>query len=210
MPAQPRIAFSSFPSSSDLQYGVWERVNSRILGDSSTKRVASSSTGVTHHALTAPALATAVLAKPVLPKPVLAKPVLPKPVLSDRLPGAAPRGVWQLLAANNRELGRSARAYPSFREALSHVAEIREAAAQLALRVDRHQHLGTWFWIAEYGDEPVITSARFFGSAAEAAKTATGAVLAIALAAVDELPRSRPARRCQGDPARENSDTAPW
>lgn len=200
MPAQPRIAFSSFPSSSDLQYGVWERVNSRILGDSSTKRVASSSTGVTRHALTAPALATSVLVKPVLAKPVL----------SDRLPGAAPRGVWQLLAANNRELGRSARAYPSFREALSHVAEIREAAAQLALRVDRHQHLGTWFWIAEYGDEPVITSARFFGSAAEAAKTATGAVLAIAIAAVDELPRSRPARRCQGDPARENSDTAPW
>ncbi|GAA3883833.1 hypothetical protein GCM10022381_27520 [Leifsonia kafniensis] len=175
MPAQPRIAFSSFPSASDLQFAVWKRVNARILGGVPTNARASNS---------------AVLTEPV--------------------PSTAPRGVWQLLAANNRELGRSALAYSSFRDAFSHVARVREMATQLALRVERHHDLGTWFWVADYVDEPVITSARLFGSASEAAKTATGAVLAFSQATIDDKPRSRPGRRCPPEPARENSDSAPW
>ena len=131
-------------------------------------------------------------------------------VLVEPMLRTAPRGIWQLLAANNRELGRSAQAYPSFRDALSHVEEIREVAAQLAIRIDRHAHLETWYWVADSSGHPVITSARYFSSAAEAAKTATGAVFALAQATFDATPRSRPGRRGAGEPARESSDSALW
>jgi hypothetical protein len=175
MPTQPRIAFSSFPSASDPQFAVWQRVNARILGSSSPAGRPSNSA-----------------------------------VLTEPLARTAPRGIWQLLAANNRELGRSAQAYPTFRAALDHVEEIREVASMLALRVDRHAHLETWYWVADLSDESVITSSRFFSSAAEAAKTATGAVFALAHATFDQAPRSRPRRHSAGESTRESSDSAPW
>lgn len=184
MPANARIAFSSFPSSYDLQFAVWRRVTERILGESPTTRSAASSMQRSS-ALTASALA-------------------------HHVPLTAPRGIWQLLAANNRELARSTSDYSRFSEALAHIVQLKEAATLLEVRVDRQSHQRDWFWVADCDGEPVMASARVFTSASEAAKTAAGAVLAFALATIDELPRDRPARRPASASTRASSDAQRW
>ncbi|PJJ64990.1 hypothetical protein [Compostimonas suwonensis] len=164
MRLSPRVSFSSFASTDDPQFAVWKRVNMKMLG------------GVDEE-----------------PQP--------RPGVSSRGPGrgasttarrepSRPCGIWQLLASNNRELGRSARAYLTFAGASAHVRELQENAGELIIRVDSHRYLGTWFWYLEFEGTPVVTCVRTFGSAADAAHTASGAVLALGQAVLDESPRS--------------------
>ena len=70
---------------------------------------------------------------------------------------------WRLLGSNNRELGRSARAYPDAEAALAAVAEIRALAASAGAHIVHDPASGLWSWqLADPEGAVAATSGRGF------------------------------------------------
>jgi len=75
-----------------------------------------------------------------------------------------PLGIWRLLASNNRELGRSGRAYPSFESARDDVLRLQRIVDELVVVGVRGAVSSQFGWVATLDDVPVITSGRWFGA----------------------------------------------
>jgi len=77
---------------------------------------------------------------------------------------AAAGGVgWRLLGANNRELGRSAVAYPDAESALKGVDVVRALATSGTAHIVHNPSVSTWSWHLEGADGAVVaTSGRGF------------------------------------------------
>jgi hypothetical protein len=85
---------------------------------------------------------------------------------AEPAPGAALCGVWRILATNNRELGRSARAYKSFDAARTHVLALREAVDELVTTSVSGGAPGMHGWFMSLQSVPVLTCGRWYGSSA--------------------------------------------
>jgi uncharacterized protein YegP (UPF0339 family) len=81
-----------------------------------------------------------------------------------RLVGGAGTGIgWRLLGANNRELGRSASAYPDAEAALDGVGHVREIAVLAQAHIVHDSSNGMWAWQVHDSDGAVAaTSGRGF------------------------------------------------
>lgn len=136
MSAKPRIVFSTFRSSADPMFLSYARFN-RVIG-ASVRRASPSD------AVAAPALVLG----------------------AEPAPGAALCGVWRILATNNRELGRSARAYKSFEAARTHVLALQAAVDELVTTSVSGGVPGMHGWFMSLRSVPVLTCGRWYGSAA--------------------------------------------
>jgi hypothetical protein len=100
------------------------------------------------------------------------------------------RVVWQVVAANNRLLGRSSRSY---------VALLKTRAADLTRSIELDDQRGTWGWTYSFGGAPLARSARDFGTRLACVSAAeqflSSAVLAEADSSYLHQPRRRPAPR---------------
>jgi hypothetical protein len=81
-----------------------------------------------------------------------------------RLAGAAGGGGvgWRLLGSNNRELGRSARAYPDAESALGAVSAVRDLAQSGDAHIVHDPATGLWAWHLFEGEALVANSGRGF------------------------------------------------
>jgi hypothetical protein len=82
----------------------------------------------------------------------------------SRPESSGPLGIWRLLASNNRELGRSGRAYPSFESARDDVLRLQRVVDELVIVGVRGAVSSQFGWVATLDDVPVITSGRWFGA----------------------------------------------
>lgn len=70
---------------------------------------------------------------------------------------------WRLLGSNNRELGRSSRAYPDAESALAAVTAIRSLAVASSAHIVHDPATGTWSWqLADSDGSVAATSGRGF------------------------------------------------
>lgn len=156
MSAKPRIVFSTFRSSTDPMFVSYARFN-RVVGASARRAASAPSQVMILGGLPATAgdsdreAAAGETAAVVAPVPAA---------------GSALCGVWRVLASNNRELGRSARAYKSFDAARSHVLSLRDAVDDLVTTTVSGAAPGTHGWFMSLRAVPVMTCGRWYGSAA--------------------------------------------
>lgn len=69
---------------------------------------------------------------------------------------------WRLVGANNREIARSARTFPSFHECYQAARHVQQRLT-LAVTTLRHDDvLNLWAWRAQLDDVPVATSGRLY------------------------------------------------
>jgi hypothetical protein len=99
---------------------------------------------------------------------------------------AGPLGIWRLLASNNRELGRSGRAYPSFEAAREHVLRLQQVVDDLVVVGVRGAASSQYGWIATLGDVPVVTSGRWFGASSTSMHSAATTLAAFETAIVSD------------------------
>ena len=97
-----------------------------------------------------------------------------------------PRGVWRLLASNNRELGRSAHPFESFDSARLQVIRLRVDADLLETVAVHGPVAGTHGWVVLSDGAPVMTCGRWFGSDATATDAAKAAVETLCCAEVSD------------------------
>lgn len=174
MSATPRIVFSTFRSSADPMFLAWTRFLQTVEG-------AARRTG------------SIAVARPGTPAatPVPRRPPMAHPVVAD---GAC--GVWRILASNNRELGRSARAYTSYAAARAHVIALRAGIDDLRLTTVSGERTGMHGWYLSHGRQPVITCGRWYGAAASGTTAAFAAIDALGEAEIEEVVRRlEPPRR---------------
>ncbi|GAA3457923.1 hypothetical protein GCM10018962_97570 [Dactylosporangium matsuzakiense] len=91
----------------------------------------------------------------------------PAAVHPHRMGRSAPAGAgdwyaWRLIGANNHELGRSARSFGSYRQALDAFAELRAGADRLVRRPVHDRSTGRWGWRLELGGVAVAASGRWY------------------------------------------------
>ncbi len=91
-------------------------------------------------------------------------------------------GVWRLLATNNRELARCALVYVSPGAALDAVRLEQGRVLDMAVTTVRGPRATTHGWVIRRGDRPVVTAARWYESAGEAAAAARAATVVLATA----------------------------
>ncbi|MBO1737922.1 hypothetical protein [Leifsonia sp. TF02-11] len=178
MSATPRIVFSMFRSSSDPMFLAWARFLQAV--EAGARRTAS---------------VAAVTVAPGAPSRPLEQVRRAQPVVRA-VPATAPCGVWRVLAPNNRELGRSARAYTSFASARAHVTALRASVDELGIVAVNGERAGMSGWYVTRKGLPVITCGRWYGAAASGATAALAALDALAVAVVEDSPRRlEPPRR---------------
>jgi hypothetical protein len=69
---------------------------------------------------------------------------------------------WRLVGANNREIARSARTFPTFHECYQAARQVQQRLA-LAVTTVRHDDvLNLWAWRAQLDGTPVATSGRLY------------------------------------------------
>ncbi|MDI9890720.1 hypothetical protein AB0870_12700 [Microbacterium proteolyticum] len=93
-------------------------------------------------------------------------------------------GVWRLLATNNRELARCARIFVSPRAAFDAVVAEQSRVDEMTVTAVRGPQSTTHGWVIRRGDRPVLTAARWYESASEAAAAGRAASTALATATV--------------------------
>ncbi|CAM5385586.1 hypothetical protein [Leifsonia shinshuensis] len=155
MSAKPRIVFSTFRSSTDPMFVSYARFN-RVVGASARRAASAPSQVMILGGL--PATAGDSDREPASAETAAVAPV--------PAAGSALCGVWRVLASNNRELGRSARAYKSFDAARSHVLSLRDAVDELVTTTVSGTAPGTHGWFMSLRAVPVMTCGRWYGSAA--------------------------------------------
>ena len=79
-----------------------------------------------------------------------------------RLDGGVGGVAWRLLGPNNRELGRSARAYADAEQAHQSIELIRRAAHAAAASVHHRTDTGLWVWSMHDDRDVLVTSGRGF------------------------------------------------
>lgn len=109
--------------------------------------------------------------------------------------GGVVDGIWRLLAANHRELARSARSYASSADARAHVIAMQHRHVPLDPVVVSDPP-GRHGWYCRDAVSPVMTGARWYATRAAAAEAAEFAVAVLALAEVSPVVlRMTPSRR---------------
>ncbi len=114
-------------------------------------------------------------------------------------------GIWRILASNNRELGRSARAYTSFESARTHVLRLRAGLDDLSVTSVTGGRPGMHGWYMSTRASAVITCGRWYGAAASSAEASLATISALRDAVVSDFSRElTPPRRGEHAP---ESDT---
>lgn len=93
-------------------------------------------------------------------------------------------GVWRLLATNNRELARCARVFVSPRAAFDAAVAEQSRVEEMTVTAVRGPQSTTHGWVIRRGDRPVLTAARWYESASEAAAAGRAASSALATATI--------------------------
>lgn len=93
-------------------------------------------------------------------------------------------GVWRLLATNNRELARCARVFASPRAAFDAVVAEQARVEEMTVTAVRGPQSTTHGWVIRRGDRPVLTAARWYESASEAAAAGRAASHALGTAEI--------------------------
>ena len=93
-------------------------------------------------------------------------------------------GVWRLLATNNRELGRCARIFVSPRAAFDAVVAEQARVDEMTVTAVRGPQSTTHGWVIRRGDRPILTAARWYESASEAAAAGRAATNALGTATI--------------------------
>lgn len=122
-------------------------------------------------------------------------------------------GIWRLLASNNRELGRSAAAYPSFEAARGDVVRLQNRINDVVIVGVRGTTSSQYGWLATLDNVPVITSGRWFGASSTALHSAVTTLAAFETATVSEevWPGGRAGERAGKSTQRGAvSASAPW
>lgn len=185
MSATPRIVFSMFRSSTDPMFLAWARFLHAV--EAGARRSAT-------------VAAVTVTVAPGGPSGPLEAVRRSQPVARAVSP-TAPCGVWRVLAPNNRELARSARAYTSFASARAHVTALRASVGELGVVSVNGDRVGMSGWYGTRNGLPVITCGRWYGAAASGATAALQALEALAEAVVEDAPRRlEPPRRASMAP----------
>lgn len=70
--------------------------------------------------------------------------------------------MWQLVSANNRQLGRGVGVHATFELARAHAQQVVEAASALTLEHVSESDRGVYGWFATLEGEPVMTCARWY------------------------------------------------
>lgn len=125
--------------------------------------------------------------------------VLTRPAAGPVASGAC--GIWRILASNNRELGRSARAYTSFESARSHVMRLRAGISDLNVTSVTGGRPGMHGWYMAGRSSVVITCGRWYGAAASSAEASLATIDALRDAVVSDVSRElTPPRRGEHAP----------
>jgi hypothetical protein len=174
MSATPRIVFSTFRSSNDPMFLAWARF---LRSVESAARQSERATVVERPAAEAAARLAA----------------------GPAAIGAC--GIWRILASNNRELGRSARAYTSFESARSHVLRLRAGLDDLTVSAVTGGRPGMHGWYMSVRASAVITCGRWYGAAASSAEASLATIDALRDAVVSDVSRElTPPRRGEHAP----------
>lgn len=96
----------------------------------------------------------------------------------------AQSGIWRLLAANNREIGRSSSLYSSFARARAHVLQLQARVGDLTVTSVNGPTAGTHGWYIALDGVAVMTSGRWYGAAASSLEAAAGTIEAFRHAVV--------------------------
>lgn len=183
MSATPRIVFSMFRSSTDPMFLAWARFLHAV--EAGARRSAN---------------VAAVTVAPGTPAGPLEAVRRAQPV-ARAVSATAPCGVWRVLAPNNRELARSARAYTSFASARAHVTALRASAGELGVVTVSGDRVGMSGWYVTRNGLPVLTCGRWYGASASGAAAALAALEALGDAVVEDAPRRlEPPRRASMAP----------
>lgn len=112
------------------------------------------------------------------------------PSLKDRVTAVdtSPLGIWRMLASNNREVARSAAAYPSFESARRAVLALQDADDPFEIVTFHGPSSGTHGWVALSNGQAVLTCARWYETASISLEVSTSAVAAFRSAYVGEAP----------------------
>ena len=100
----------------------------------------------------------------------------------------SPVGIWRMLASNNREVARSATAYPSFESARHAVLELQAAGSPFEIVTFHGPSSGTHGWVALVEGRAVLTCARWYETASISLEVSASAVAAFRTAYVSESP----------------------
>ncbi len=169
MSASPRIVFSTFRSSNDPMFLAWARFLRSV--ESAARYAERANIAEQTVSETAARLSSG-------------------PVAS----GAC--GIWRILASNNRELGRSARAYTSFETARTHVLRLRGSLDELSITAVTGGRPGMHGWYMSAKTSAVITCGRWYGAAASSAEASLATIEALRDGIVSDVSRElSPPRR---------------
>jgi hypothetical protein len=175
MSATPRIVFSTFRSSNDPMFLAWARFLRSV--ESAARQTGPAGVAERTIAETATRLASGPVAT-----------------------GAC--GIWRVLASNNRELGRSARAYTSFESARNHVLRLRDGLGDLNVTAVTGGRPGMHGWYMSARASAVVTCGRWYGAAASSAEASLATLDALRDAIVSDVARElMPPRRGEHAPA---------
>ena len=112
------------------------------------------------------------------------------PTLDDRgtTVSTRPLGIWRMLASNNREVARSAVAYPSFESARRAVLELQHVDVPFEIRTFHGPSSGTHGWAALSNGQVVFTCARWYETSSISLEVSASSVAAFRSATVTESP----------------------
>ncbi|MFC6356678.1 hypothetical protein [Luethyella okanaganae] len=113
-------------------------------------------------------------------------------------------GVWRLLASNNREVARSARAYRSFIGARDHVHRLQDLVDEMVVVTLTGRATGTYGWFVQLHGIAILTCSRWYPAASSSVEASLGSLALLRIAVVAEESRRLPgARRHVGTGTRE-------
>ena len=92
--------------------------------------------------------------------------------------------VWQLVSGNSRQLGRSSRIFGSFESASADAQRIIARAADLETVLISEHLRGVYGWYAAIDGEPAVTSARWYETERDRARSIALALTSLATAAL--------------------------
>jgi len=112
------------------------------------------------------------------------------PTLDDRAStvNTSPLGIWRMLASNNREVARSAIAYPTFDRARRAVLELQQVEEPFEIRTFHGPSSGTHGWAALSGGHVVLTCARWYETSSISLEVSASSIAAFRTATVTESP----------------------
>jgi hypothetical protein len=112
------------------------------------------------------------------------------PTLNDRatMVNTSPVGIWRMLASNNREVARSAIAYPSFESARRGVLDLQQVPEPFDIRTFHGPSSGMHGWAALADDRVVLTCARWYETASISLEVSASSISAFRTATVTEAP----------------------